>query len=145
MKPEIEEIRTKIGGSEPDVELLAIEDSGRGSLRLLIDRPEGVDLETCQRVSDLLSELREDYSLEVSSPGPKRPLSEPRHFERFVGRTARIRTGEAIDGRRNFKGTILAAGTESVALEVDGEEVLIRFTEIERAHLEPDPKRATRS
>ena len=49
MQPEIEEIRARIGSAEPDIELLAVEDAGRGSLRLLIDRPDGVDLETCQR------------------------------------------------------------------------------------------------
>ena len=145
MQPEIEEIRARIGSAEPDVELLAVEDAGRGSLRLLIDRPDGVDLETCQRVSNLLGELREDYSLEVSSPGPKRPLNEPRHYKRFEGRLAKVRTGQPIEGRKNFKGTIAGSDDESVTLAMDDEVVSIPFAEIERAHLEPRPENSTRS
>ena len=145
MQPEIEEIRARIGSAEPDIELLAVEDAGRGSLRLLIDRPDGVDLETCQRVSNLLGELREDYSLEVSSPGPKRPLNEPGHFQRFEGRLAKVRTGQPIEGRRNFKGTIVGSDEESVTLAMDDEVVSIPFAEIERAHLEPRPENSTRS
>lgn len=145
MEPEIEQIRDRIGSAEPDIELLAVEDAGRGSLRLLIDRPDGVDLETCQRVSDLLAELREDYSLEVSSPGPKRPLNEPRHFERFEGRLARVRTAGKLDGRRNFKGTIVGSNGTSVTLAMEGEVISIPFDEIERAHLEPNPENSTGS
>jgi ribosome maturation factor RimP len=145
LQPELEQIRARIGSAEPDIELLAVEDAGRGSLRLLIDRPDGVDLETCQRVSDLLGELREEYSLEVSSPGPRRPLNEPGHFERFEGRTAKVRTSEKIDGQRNFKGTIVGSDGESVTLAMEDEVVSIPFAGIERAHLEPNPKNSTGS
>lgn len=132
----MEQIQAKIGSSEPDVEVLAVEEAGRGSLRLLIDRPDGVDLETCRRVTDLLGELREQYSLEVSSPGPKRPLLRPQHFARFTGRLARIRTKEPIEGQRNFTGTIAGADDSAVTLEAQ-ETVRIPFGEIERAHLVP--------
>lgn len=142
----MEQIQAKIGSSEPDVEVLAVEEAGRGSLRLLIDRPDGVDLETCRRVTDLLGELREQYSLEVSSPGPKRPLLRPQHFTRFTGRLARIRTKESIEGQKNFTGTIAGADETAVTLAAQ-ETVRIPFEEIERAHLVPaneNPGGATR-
>ena len=69
-------------------------------LRLYIDKPGGIGLDDCVRVtrhlSDLLDvELEENYgpyNLEVSSPGPDRPLVKPADFERFKGNTAKIRT-----------------------------------------------------
>ena len=145
LKPRVEDIQERIGNAEPDIELLAVEDAGRGSLRLLIDRPGGVDLETCQRVTDLLGELRESYSLEVSSPGPRRPLTEPDHFERFQGRRAKVTTREPIEGRRNFKGTIVGSDGESVTLAMDDQVASIPFEEIEVARLEPNTENATRS
>ena len=144
MKPQLDQIQAKIEGSEPDIELLAVEEAGGGTLRLLIDRPDGVDLATCQRVTDLLGELRERYSLEVSSPGPKRPLVRPEHFERFVGRTARIRTQEPVDGQRNFTGTI--TGVDPAVVTIEGDQpVSIPFDQIERAHLVPRVDNTTRS
>ncbi len=144
MKPQLDQIQAQIEGSEPDVELLAVEEAGGGTLRLLIDRPDGVDLATCQRVTDLLGELRELYSLEVSSPGPKRPLVRPEHFERFAGRTARIRTRKPIEGQKNFTGTI--AGVDPAAVAIEGDQpVSIPFDQIERAHLVPMADNTTRS
>lgn len=144
MKPQLEQIQAQIEGSEPDIELLAVEEAGGGTLRLLIDRPDGVDLATCQRVTDLLGELRERYSLEVSSPGPKRPLVRPEHFERFVGRAARIRTKQPIEGQRNFTGTIAEVDPAAVTIE-DDRPVSIPFDRIERAHLVPMTENTTRS
>ena len=144
VKPQLDQIQAQIEGSEPDIELLAVEEAGGGTLRLLIDRPDGVDLATCQRVTDLLGELRERYSLEVSSPGPKRPLVRPEHFERFVGRTARIRTREPVDGQRNFTGTI--TGVDPAVVTIEGDQpVSIPFDQIERAHLVPRVDNTTRS
>src|ERR1700726_1620841 len=89
------EIEERLAASEPEVELLLAEIvSGptHPTLRVFIDHPEGVTLALCERVTELLSELRERYSLEVSSPGAERPLTKPTHFRRYVGRRARVRT-----------------------------------------------------
>lgn len=144
MKPDLEEIQAKIDTAEPEIELLAVEEAGGGSLRLLIDHPDGVDLETCQRVTDLLGELRERYSLEVSSPGPTRPLSKPEHFTRFEGRRAKIRTSEPIAGQRSFTGTITGVAAGGVILD-QGEPVTIPFDKVDRAHLAPTAEKPTRS
>ena len=65
---------------------------------MVIDRPGGVDLELCEEVTSLLRDLLESWSLEVSSPGPERPLTKPEHFRRFLGQRVRVRTREEIDG-----------------------------------------------
>src|ERR1039457_6891193 len=86
------DIERRLAHSEPDVAVLLAEVLGGGCLRVFIDHPEGVTLGLCERVTALLGDLRERYSLEVSSPGTERPLTKPAHFRRFVGRRARVRT-----------------------------------------------------
>ena len=65
------------------------------TLRLFIDHPDGVTLAVCERVTGHLTDYRERYSLEVSSPGQDRPLTKPQHYSRFLGRRARVRLREA--------------------------------------------------
>src|SRR5437763_11159494 len=86
------EIEMRLAGSEPDVEVLLAEIVGGRCLRVFIDHPDGVTLELCERVTMRLNDMRERYSLEVSSPGTERPLTKPAHYRRFVGRRARVRT-----------------------------------------------------
>ena len=81
----------------------------RRALRLFIDHPDGVDLGLCERVTAQLRDLLEEWALEVSSPGPERPLTKPEHFRRFIGRRVRVRTSEEIEGRSNFTGRIAGA------------------------------------
>ncbi len=103
-------------------------------LRVFIDHPDGVTLALCERVSVLLGDLRERYSLEVSSPGRERPLTKPAHFRRFVGRRARVRTrhprpsaplgdGERATGARpmqSFTGELVGASEQEVTLAAEG-------------------------
>src|ERR1700688_300293 len=89
------DIERRLAHSEPDVEVLLAEVVGASCLRVFIDHPDGVTLALCERVTALLSEERERYSLEVSLPGSERPLTKPAHFRRFVGRRARVRTRHA--------------------------------------------------
>ena len=80
----------------------------RQARRVFIDHPEGVSLELCERVTKHLPEVRERYALEVSSPGPERPLSKPDHFRRYLGRRARVRT-RGHDGHTSFTGELVGA------------------------------------
>ena len=91
MTPLQREIENRLAATQPDIEVLLAEVVGGRCLRVFIDHPEGVTLEMCERVTRELNELRERYSLEVSSPGSERPLTKPAHFRRFVGRRARVR------------------------------------------------------
>jgi ribosome maturation factor RimP len=112
-------------------------------LRLVIDKQEGITLDDCAVVSREISQLLdiEDfigqaYNLEVTSPGLDRPLKSIAEFERFVGRKAKIKTIEPIDGKRVLIGTINRTFGESIVLEVGAEEVTIPFSQVTKARLE---------
>jgi ribosome maturation factor RimP len=131
-------IESRLRESEPQVELIALERPATERLRLFIDRPSGVDLALCERVTRLLSDLLVDYSLEVSSPGAERPLTKPEHFRRFIGRRVRVRTRDEIDGRRSFTGRL--TGADEVRISVDAGEgsVWIPLEAVRRSNLLPD-------
>lgn len=129
------EIETRLARVEPDVEVLLAERVAAGTVRLVIDRPGGVDLGTCERVTGHLRELLAQTALEVSSPGPERPLTRPAHFRRFLGRRVRVRTHAARDGRRSFTGELVGASDEEVTLAADAGVVSIPYAEIKRSNL----------
>ncbi len=124
------------------VELEHTAGGGSAVVRLFIDRPEGVGLEDCERVSREVSALLdvEDpiptaYSLEVSSPGFDRVLRTPAHFARFVGSRVAMELTVAREGRRRYTGTLVGTDEAGIALEVDGERVAMSFSEIGKARL----------
>jgi len=133
-----ERIEGILASAEPDVEVLLAEVLGGSKVRLFIDHPGGVSLALCERVTHLLLEVRERYSLEVSSPGTERPLSKPEHFRRYVGRRARVRTRGHYDGRRSFIGELLGATESEVTVAADTGVVSIPYVEIHRSHLVKD-------
>ena len=105
-------IEQRLASAEPEVELLACERVGaENACALFIDHPDGVDLALCERVTGHLRDLLVDYGLEVSSPGPERPLTKPDHFRRFLGRRARVRLREPRDGHKSFTGSSWARAT----------------------------------
>ena len=131
-------IEERLREMDPEVEVIALERPAAEALRLYIDRPGGVDLDLCERVTGQLRELLERYSLEVSSPGADRPLTKPEHFRRFLGRRVRVRTRDEIDGQRNFTGTLTDADSDAVSLDADGGAVRIPMTGIRRSNLVPE-------
>jgi ribosome maturation factor RimP len=155
MTPIQADIERRLASSEPDVEVLLAEVLGGRSLRVFIDHPDGVTLELCERVTLALGDLRERYSLEVSSPGTERPLTKPAHFRRFVGRRARVRTrhprptqtsgpcapadGERRPGEaravKSFTGELVGASEEEITLAADGGVIAIPYSEIRRSNL----------
>jgi ribosome maturation factor RimP len=130
------EIQQRLAEAEPTVELLLCELNG-GTVRIYIDHADGVDLDLCERVTRALSVLRETYALEVSSPGPKRPLTKPAHFQRFLGRRAKIRTRSEHEGRRNFTGELIAADDSGVTIGADGTIVTLTYNDISKSNLVP--------
>jgi len=138
------EIETRLARVEPDVEVLLAERVAVGTVRVVIDHPGGVDLGTCERVTGHLRELLAETGLEVSSPGPERPLTRPDHFRRFLGRRARVRTRTARDGRRSFTGELVGASDEEVTLAADAGVVSIPCAEIKRSNLLDAAKPETR-
>jgi ribosome maturation factor RimP len=133
-----ERIEATLASAEPEVEVLLAEVVGGTTVRLFIDHPQGVTLALCERVTRLLPEVREQYGLEVSSPGLERPLVKPEHFRRFVGRRARVRTRGDHDGRRSFTGELLGATESEVTVAADTGVVSIPYAEIHRSHLVKD-------
>lgn len=129
------DIEKRLSHLEPEVEVLAVEQAGAGTLRLFIDHPEGVDLALCERVTGHLRELLAEVGLEVSSPGPERPLTKPDHFRRYVGRRARVRTRDARDGHSSFTGELVGASDEEVTVAADAGIVSIPYSEINRSNL----------
>jgi ribosome maturation factor RimP len=127
------------------LELVHIEfhrEPGGRILRFYIDGPDGVTLDDCINISrqggDLLDVYLESigpYRLEVSSPGPNRPLSKRPDYERFIGRQTKIRTTQPIEGQKNFKGVLSGTSAKTVKLAVEGTIVSIPFSKIARAHL----------
>ncbi len=136
------------------MELVHVEyqrEQGGRTLRLYIDRPGGVSLDDCmhisRQVSDILDvnlesglERNSSYNLEVSSPGPNRPLGKKLDFERFKGRIAKIKAVQPVDGQKTpknktVKGILLGISEDIVKLAVDDKTVAIPFQEITRAHL----------
>ncbi len=91
-----------------------------------------------------LNDLRERYSLEVSSPGSERPLTKPAHFRRFVGRRARVRvrrpckapSGAGATPMRSFTGELVGATEREITLAAaDGGVITIPYSEIRRSTL----------
>ena len=117
------------------LDLFDVELSG-ATLRVLVDRDGGVDLDTVSRASQLVSDaldradpLPSRYVLEVSSPGVERPLRTPDHFRRAVGATVAVRTQADVEGERRVEGALDAADDDGIV--VAGRR--LRYPEIERA------------
>ena len=127
------------------IELVLIEyqrEAGGRVLRLYIDRPAGVSIDDCVNVSRQLNDLLEvnmnemgPYTLEVTSPGPERPLSKLKDYERFKGRKAKIRTRQPINERKNFTGTIIGTSAQQITLSSNEKTVVIPFGHIAKARL----------
>lgn len=115
-------------------------------LRLYMDKPGGVTLDDCQRVSEELGDHLDvedfvgyPYHLEVSSPGLDRPLTRDRDFVRFVGQEVRVSTREDLQGRHNFRGRLAGLQDGAVLLDLpDGQRVAIPRELILRARLQPE-------
>jgi ribosome maturation factor RimP len=129
------DIEQQLAAVEPAVEVLLAEVVGGDKVRLFIDHPEGVTLELCERVTNHLVSVREKYALEVSSPGPHRPLTKPDHFRRYVGRRARVRTRGEHDGHTSFTGELLGATDDVVTVAADTGVVSIAYADIHRSNL----------
>lgn len=124
-------------------ELVALERVGRGLLRLYIDKPGGIDLEDCSRVSHQLTRLLtvENVAydrLEVSSPGLDRPLVKAADFVRFAGERAALRLRMPLEGRRKFVGILLGLEQGRVRLQSDAGVIDLPMADIESARLAPD-------
>ena len=124
-------------------ELVDVDLSSRGKLvRIFIDKPNGVDVEDCARVSNHLTRLfaveNVDFDrLEVSSPGLDRPLTKLADFARFAGEEAQLTLAQPIDGAKRIKGVVRGTDGEKVLVETASGVRALPFETISRARLVP--------
>ena len=113
------EIAQRVETALPETEVLAVELTKPDGFTVYIDDVRGVDHALCERVT-----------------GSERPLRTPQHFRSVVGRRVALRTERELSGRKRFKGTVVAAGSDSLALDVaDGERMDIPYEAIVRGNL----------
>lgn len=123
-------------------ELVDFEVSGRGLMRVFMDKPEGIALQDCERVSNQLTRLFmvegvEYERLEVSSPGLDRVLKKSSDFERFKGQQAQIKLRMPLNGRKKFVGFIVEVKEGMVQLNLGESSVDIELSNIDKARLVP--------
>lgn len=124
-------------------ELVALERVGRGLLRLYIDKPGGIDLDDCTRVSNQLTRLfaveNVAYDrLEVSSPGLDRPLVKEADFVRFAGSRVQLRLRLPVEGRKKFVGVLQGVEDGRVRLQTEAGAMAFALADVESARLAPD-------
>lgn len=112
------------------------------TLRIYIDKPQGIVIDDCAIVSrqlnavmDVEDAISSKYLLEVSSPGIDRPLFTPEHFAKNVDGLVKLKLLSGVDGRRNFKGKLISANCDEAVVEVDGLDYLIPLNDIAEAYL----------
>ncbi|KMQ80548.1 hypothetical protein BPMI_04768c [Candidatus Burkholderia pumila] len=127
-------------------ELVDLERSGGGMLRVYIDQPASITIEDCEKVTRQLQYVLEveniDYDcLEVSSPGFDRPLRKLADFERFAGSEVVITLKKPLDGRKAFRGIVHAPEGETIGLEFERKDgtAMLDFTlaDLDKARLVP--------
>jgi ribosome maturation factor RimP len=123
-----------------------IQKQGRHSLlRIYIDSEAGITLADCSKVSyqvsamlDVEDPIKEQYTLEISSPGLDRPLFEIAQYQRFLGSRIKVRLHTPLDDRRNFIGFLLRIEESNIHLLVDQEEIVVPFSNIAKAKVIAD-------
>jgi len=129
-----DEIAPAIESRVPGVEVLAVELISPSRFCVYIDHADGVDHALCERVTYVLDAYRSDYTIDVSSPGPERPLRKPEHFAAALGHTVSVRAGGGKKSRR--RGRLIAADDVAITLETgDAGDVRIPYETIVRANL----------
>jgi ribosome maturation factor RimP len=128
---ELADLEVKLGGRN-------------GIVRVFIDRPEGISLDDCEKVSLAVSALLDvedpvpgHYDLEVSSPGLNRKLTKPDHFKRFAGEEVKVEMRFPIEGRKRFRGRLAASDKDNIRVVVDGVEHSLPISTIDTARLVP--------
>lgn len=143
-----EEVLTPVveGSGYELVDLRILADSGRTILRIMVDRPGGITLDECARLSreisphlDVADIVPYAYNLEVGSPGLRRPVKKAADFARFAGERIEVTTSAAVDGRKRFKGVNRGMDEkERVLIEIDGQVHAVPLAGIAQARLDPE-------
>ena len=127
------------------LELIQVEyqrESAGRILRLYVDKPGGINLDDCVGVSRQMNDILDvhlenvgPYSLEVTSPGPERPLAKKEDFAKYKDSRAKIKTYQPLNGRKNFTGVLLGITGDQVSLQIDEQIITIAHKDISKARL----------
>ena len=111
------------------------EDNGK-VLRIYIDAENGAGLDECEKFSrafdeefDVLDIITEAYTLEISSPGVDRVLKTEREFNHYIGREVEVKLYKAINGKKEFMGTLKDYNENTATIACDNEDILIPIKE----------------
>ncbi|MBQ3527058.1 MAG: ribosome maturation factor RimP [Clostridia bacterium] len=101
-------------------------------LRITIDKPEGVDIEDCEKMARAIDPIIDEadpievsYKMEVSSPGIERALTRPEHFAACMGEKIEVKLYAPVDGKKQIVGILFAADDKTVTVKVDEAEVVL--------------------
>ena len=107
------------------------------TLRIVIDKPEGIDLDDCEKVNneitDMLDEadiIKDQYFLEISSPGVERHIRKDQQLEENIGKDINIKLFKPIDKQKELTGTLQNFNKEQITLLIDNQEVTIERNNI---------------
>ncbi len=129
------------------LEIWDVERSG-ATVRVLVERPGGVDLESISKVASAISATLDEhdelvpggrYVLEVSSPGLERRLRYPGHFARYIGEEVNVKTVEPVNETRRLRGTLTGASEDDITLRIsispdETTEIRVPLESVERAN-----------
>jgi ribosome maturation factor RimP len=122
-----------------------VNESGINILRFYIDHENGISLEDCEKVSrrmsDILDEkdpIKEDYTMEVSSPGIFRTLFTRAHMEEATGEKVMVKTKKPVEGAKKLVGTLKEVNDHGVVILKDKSELEITFENLKSINIEVD-------
>lgn len=131
-----------VAGGLELVHVECVSDRAGMIFRIYLDKPGGVTIADCARMSRQIGDIMEveleeiaAYRLEVSSPGAKRPLKKLADFERFLGGRIKVETAEPIGDRRKFTGILSKVQDGCVEVVVNNETVVFRLEQITKSRL----------
>jgi ribosome maturation factor RimP len=129
------DISRRVEAALPGVEVLAVELQSPSRFCVYIDHAEGVDHALCGRVTNVIRDYSDRYTIDVSSPGVERPLRKPGHFRNAVGRKVAVRTSEPVAGRMSFRGELVAAGPKTLTVAAEPDPIDIPYEAVVRGNL----------
>lgn len=147
-RTEIEKLVTEISeviAAEMNLELVDVEYVKEGAdmfLRVYLDKEGGIGIDDCQEFSKKLNPIldekdpiKDNYYLEVSSPGLDRPLKKDKDLERSIGKEVEIGTYAPVDGKKSFVGELLAFDKDTITIDENGKEIKLERKAISKVNL----------
>ncbi|MEX2416104.1 MAG: ribosome maturation factor RimP [Paenibacillaceae bacterium] len=106
------------------VDIEFVKEGGNRFLRVIVDKPGGIDIDDCSKISEYVSEkldeqdpITEAYFLEVTSPGAERPLKKSQDFHKAVNMNVFLTTFEPIGGKKEFEGILTSFDEENLVIK----------------------------